>query len=146
MCFGGLGIVEGIQHAEAFKRRLLYAVDDGGCRQPRSLQNRRRHIDYMMKLRTDLSLRLDPLRPVHNRAVARAAEVRGDLLGPLVRGVHRVRPADGVVVVGVRSAELIDLALHELNRLDLSHAVSIAISLKLPFKEPSAEAPLSPMM
>ena len=64
-----------------------------------------------------------PVRPVHDRAVARAAPVRGDLLGPLIRGVHRVRPADRVVVVGVRSAELVDLALHELDRLDRGHAV-----------------------
>ncbi len=51
-----------------------------------------------------------PLRPVDDRAVAGAAEVRGDLLGPLVRRVHRVRPADRVVVVGLRPAELVDLA------------------------------------
>ena len=43
----------------------------------------------------------DAVGPVHDRAVARAAPVRGDLLGPLIRRVHRVRPADRVVVVGL---------------------------------------------
>ena len=68
-------------------------------------------------------VRISPLRleaggPVHDRAVARPAEVRGDLLGPLVRRVHRVRPADRVVVVGVRAAELVEPLDHELRRLD----------------------------
>ena len=40
-----------------------------------------------------LALGLNALGPVHDGAVARAAEVRGDLLGPLVRRVHGVRPA-----------------------------------------------------
>jgi hypothetical protein len=43
-------------------------------------------------------LALMPAGPVHDRAVARAAEVRRDLLGPLIGRIERVRPADGVVV------------------------------------------------
>ena len=68
-------------------------------------------------------LRLDARGPVHDRAVARAAPVRGDLLGPLVRRVHRVRPADGVVVVGLGRPELVDPLGHELGRLQRAGAV-----------------------
>ena len=47
--------------------------------------------------------------PVHDGAVAGTAPVRGDLFGPLVRGAQRMGPAHGVVVVGVRGAEIVDL-------------------------------------
>ncbi len=46
-----------------------------------------------------LALGLEALRPGNGQAVARAALVRGDLLGPLVRAVHGLRPADRVVFV-----------------------------------------------
>ena len=62
-------------------------------------------------------------RPVDDRAVAGAAPVRGDLLGPLVRRVHRVRPADRVVVVGLGRAEHVDPRGHELGRLEPGGAV-----------------------
>ena len=62
-------------------------------------EDRRHDVDDVVELRADAALVLDPLRPGDDQAVARAAEVRGDLLGPLERRVHRVRPADRVVVV-----------------------------------------------
>ena len=66
-----------------------------------------------------------PVRPVDDGAVAGAAPVRRHLLGPLQRGVHRPRPADGVVVVGAGRAELVHLAHHELRRLERGHAVEV---------------------
>ncbi len=45
---------------------------------------------------------VEPVGPVHDRAVARTAPVGSDLLRPLVRRVHRVGPTVGVVVVGRR--------------------------------------------
>ena len=80
-------------------------------------------VDHVVELRADLAACLDPGRPVHDRAVARAAPVRRDLLRPLVRRVHRVRPADGVVVVGRGGAEVVDLGDHELRRLEPDRAV-----------------------
>ena len=90
---------------------------------------------------------LDAVRPVHDGAVAGAAPVRGDLLGPLERGVHRPRPADRVVVVGVRASRSSSILL-SMNSGVSSAAMplKLAISLKAPFIVPSAEAPLSPMM
>ncbi len=54
---------------------------------------------------------------MHDGAVAGAAEVRRHLLGPLVRRVHRVRPANRVVVVRLRSTELGQMLDHELRCL-----------------------------
>ena len=67
----------------------------------------------------------DPVRPVHDRAVAGAAPVRGDLLRPLERRVHRPRPAHRVVVVRAGRAELVHLAAHELGRLEGGHPVEV---------------------
>ena len=61
-------------------------------------------------------LACDAVGPVDDGAVARAAPVRGDLLGPLVGRVHGVRPAHGIVVVGIRRAELVDVLYQELGR------------------------------
>jgi hypothetical protein len=49
--------------------------------------------------------------------------MRRHLLGPLIRGVHRVRPAHGVVVVGFGSAKVVDFAHQEFGRLDAAHPV-----------------------
>ena len=94
-------------------------LTNSGCGQARRLEDRRRDVDHVMELRADLALRLDALGPVHDRAVAGAAEVRSDLLGPLVRRVHRVRPAHRVVVVGLGAAELVERARQELRGFQL---------------------------
>ena len=60
---------------------------------------------------------------MHDRAVPRPTPVGGDLLRPLVGRVHRVRPADRVVVVGVGRAEVVDLRDHEFRRLEAESAV-----------------------
>ena len=77
----------------------------------------------MVELLPGLTARCEAARPVHDRAVARPTPVRCDLLGPLVRRVHRVGPADRIVVVGVRRAEQVDLRRHELGRLQVRGAV-----------------------
>ena len=66
-----------------------------------------------------------PSRPMHDRAVARAAPVRGHLLRPLQGRVHRPSPADRVVVVGRGRTELVDLRDHELRGLQRGHAVEV---------------------
>ena len=62
---------------------------------------------------------------MHDGAVARAAPVRGDLLGPLIRRVHRPGPAYCVMAVRSFAAELIELGRHELGRFDRGHAVEV---------------------
>jgi hypothetical protein len=111
-----LRIVERVRHADAVQRLLQHAVDQGRRGQLRGFENGRRDVDHVMELRADLALRLDAVGPVDDRAVAGAAEMRCDLLGPLVRRVHRVRPADGVVVLRARRAQLVDALDHQLGR------------------------------
>ncbi len=118
-----IGVVERVGHRDALERSLLHAVDAQRLRQAGRLEHRGRDVDHVMELRADLALRLDAARPVHDRAVPRAAPVRGHLLRPLVRGVHRVRPADRVVVVGRGGAEVVDPRHHELRRLESDSAV-----------------------
>ena len=69
-----LGVVERIQHTDAFKRRLLRAVDDRRMRQPGRFEDRRSDVDHMMELAAHLAFRLNAVRPVHDRAVARAPQ------------------------------------------------------------------------
>ena len=119
----GCGVVERVAHGHALDRALLDAVDDRGLGQPGGIEHRRRDVDHVVELRADLALGRDALGPVDDRAVAGPAPVRGDLLGPLVRRVHRVRPADRVVVVRLGRPELVDLRRHELGRLERGGAV-----------------------
>src|SRR6266849_6967422 len=61
----------------------------------------------MVKLRADATLVLDARGPGDDHAVAGTAEVRGNLLGPLERSVHRVGPTDRVVIECRRATEFI---------------------------------------
>src|SRR5271165_4761128 len=95
----GLGVIERIQHAHALDWALLYAIDRNRFGQPCRLENRGRDIDDMVELRADFALRFNAIRPRYDGAVTRPAPVRSDLLRPPVRRVHRVRPADRIVVI-----------------------------------------------
>ena len=121
-----LGVIEGVQHADAFDRVLLDAVHRGRLREAGRLQDRGSHVDDVVELQADLALALDPLRPVDNGPVARAAPVRGDLFGPLVGRVHGVRPAHGVVVVGLGPAEFVEPRREILRRFERLQAVEVA--------------------
>ena len=59
---------------------------------------------------------------MHDRSVARAAKVRGDLLGPLVGRAHRVRPADRIVIVRFGAAELVQSLGQKLRGLQVRKA------------------------
>ena len=122
---GRIGLVEGIGHAEPFERSLLDAIDRGGRRNAGNLEHGRGNIDDMGELRADLVAGLNSLGPVHDRAIAGTAPVGRDLLGPLVRGIHGMRPADRIVVVRLRAAKLVELAYQKLGRFDGSQTVEI---------------------
>ena len=117
------GVVEGVDHADALDRPLLDAVNGGRLGQPRCFEDRRCDVDHVVELLPYVALGLDPLRPVHDRPVPGSAPVRGDLLRPLVGRVHRMRPADRVVVVRLGAAELIDMGGHELRSLERRRAI-----------------------
>ena len=94
---------------------LRDAVDPDRVRQPRHLEHRRQHVDHVVPLVAHLAAGRDAGRPVHDDPVAGAAVVRGDLLGPLVRRVHRQRPADRVDRVRRRVAEAVEPGVHRVH-------------------------------
>ena len=99
---GSVGVVERVGHADAVQRHLLDAVHERRLGEAGYVEDGRRDVDDVMELAADLAARLEPVRVVHDDAVASPPEVRRHLLGPLIRRVHRMRPADGIVVVGRR--------------------------------------------
>ena len=90
-----------------------WATIEDGCR----------HVDDVVELVSHFALGAEPVRPVDDGAVAGAAEVRRHLLRPLVGGAHGVGPAHGVVVVGLRRPELVDVGRHELGGLEGGRSV-----------------------
>src|SRR6516225_4293651 len=62
----------------------------------------------MVELMADLAFGRYGLRPMNDRTVARSTPVRCHLLGPLIGCVHRVRPTDRVVVIRLRTAQVVD--------------------------------------
>ncbi len=125
-------LVERVEHAGALDRRLLHAIDHRRFGEPCRFEDGRREVDDVGELRAQPTLLLDPVGPVHDGAVAGAAPVRGDLLGPLERGVHRPRPTDRVVVVRARRAELVHLGDHELRGLQGGHPVEVGHLVERP--------------
>ena len=121
----GIGVAERIQHADAFDGPLMHAVHRKRLGQPRGLEDGGRYVDDVVELRADLAFGLEAVRPVHDGAVARPAPVGGNLLGPLIRGAHRMRPAHGIVIVGLRPAELVVPLHEEFRRFEGRQAVEI---------------------
>ena len=85
---------ERIHHAEALDRALLDAVDFLRLLDFRRFENGRHNVYDMVELMPDPALVLDDFRPRDRHALARAAEMRHDLLGPGERRVERPCPAD----------------------------------------------------
>ena len=107
-----VGIVEGVPHRRTLDRLLPDPSDVLGLRDPGRVEHGGQDIDDVVELVPDLPERPDPCGPVHDEAVAGAAEVRGDLLGPLVRRVHRKRPADRVHRKGRRVPDAVYRCMH----------------------------------
>src|SRR3982074_3315908 len=89
---------------------LRHAVEHRRHLHSGRFEDGRRDVDDMVELRADATLILDARGPGDDHAVAGTAEVRGNLLGPLERGVHRVRPTDGVMIERGWATELIHAA------------------------------------
>ena len=115
-------VVERVGHAHALDRALLDAVHMRRLRDAGHREHGRRDVDDVVELVRTSPCARNP-GPLDDRAVPRAAPVGRDLLGPLVRGASRVRPADRVVVVRVRRAEVVDARGHGLGGLQVRGAV-----------------------
>src|SRR5713226_7425326 len=69
-------------------------LSTAGILQSGRFEDGRRDVDDMVELRADAALVSDARGPGDDHAVASTAEVRGNLLGPLERRVHRMGPTD----------------------------------------------------
>src|SRR6185369_7163975 len=76
----GFFIVERVQHADAFDRILLHTVHKDRLWKSSSLKDRRRNIDDVSELRSNLAFCFDPLWPMDDRSIPRSAKMRGYLL------------------------------------------------------------------
>ena len=112
-----LGIVEGVDHADAFHRRLRDAVDRLRLRDVRGFEHGRRDVDDVLELTAHLAPGLDAIRPADHQRIAGAAEVGGHLLGPHERRVAGHRPARRHVREGLGAAPLVDVLQHLGHRL-----------------------------
>src|SRR5262249_21201684 len=93
-----LGIVERVGEADAFDRLLRDAVKFHRRGDPAYVVQGGCHVDNVEELVAEAAPVLDPGRPGNDHRVADAAEVAGDLLGPLEGRVHRVGPGSREVV------------------------------------------------
>ena len=126
MLLRGLAVVKRVEHAGPLDRVLLNTIHRNRLRQTGCFEDRRGHVYHVGKLRANLAPGFDTLGPVDNSAVARPAPMGRDLLGPLVGGVHGVRPAHGVVVIGFRPAEFVDPLCEVLGCLEALQLVEVA--------------------
>ena len=103
---GSRGISKGVDHADAIDRLLVETIDDRRLRDAGGFEQGRGDVDDMVELGAHVAARCEPLRPGDDHRVAGAAEVGGDLLGPLEGRVHRPSPTDREVRVGRRPVPL----------------------------------------
>ena len=107
----GLGVGERVGEAGALDRPLLDPVHAHGLGDPRDLEDRRGEVDAVSELLPQPASVLDPPRPRDHHRVAGAAEVAGQLLAPLERGIAGPAPAGGIVRRGQRPAPCVEAAV-----------------------------------
>src|SRR5438067_13868879 len=105
-------IIKSINHRRSVKRKLLGAVHHLRKRQTRSLKHSRCNIYYVAKLWADLTFSFDSFGPMHYHAVAGAAPMRSNLLGPLERSIQSMRPANRIVRESMWTSPVIDMVHH----------------------------------
>jgi hypothetical protein len=83
-----IGIVERVDHADAFDRPLRYPIEHLRGPDVARFKDRGHHVHDVMTLGTHTVLVCNSRRPDYDYRISCFAEVRGDLLGPLQRRVH----------------------------------------------------------
>ena len=104
----GLCVIKRVGKTDALQGFLEHAVHHRWRGDPGGFVDRRDDVDDVGELRPETAVIVDPRRPRNQHAVARTAKVRSDLLGPLHRRIHRMRPADRIMVIGPGAAQLVD--------------------------------------
>ena len=95
----------------AVHRLLIDPVHRRRDRDARDVQDGRRDVDDVRELRAEPAGAGDPLRPVDDHRVPRAAQVRAHLLAPLERGVAGPRPRRAVMRIHELAAPGFDAAV-----------------------------------
>ena len=111
VALGSVRVGQRIGERHAVHRLLLDPVDVRRHRNPGDVEDRRADVDRVGEMRPERTGFGDPLGPVHDERVARAAEMRADLLSPLKRRVARPRPRRRVVRIHHRAAPRVDTAV-----------------------------------
>src|SRR5262249_8340879 len=88
-------------------------------------------VDAVKELRTQPAFVADALRPTDHHRIARSAEVRRHLFGPLERSIRGNRPADRDIWLGLRAANVVVLGQQagqaELDAVQTRNAVDRAL-------------------
>ncbi len=105
----GVGVIEAVAHRNPVEWVLLDPAVHRGHLQADGLQDRRHDVDGVVVLVAHLAAGLHPLGPVDDQRVTGAAGELRVALEHLERGGERHRPAGGVVVVGLRAAEFVEV-------------------------------------
>src|SRR5215510_6089488 len=108
----GVLTTESVGQTHTLDWLLRHAVRHCWLGDAHHLKDRRQNINRVMELGTDLAGVFNALRPGDNHAIARASEVRGDLLGPLERRITSPSPAYRVVRRSAWQPELVDAVQH----------------------------------
>src|SRR5262245_36322236 len=108
----GVLTTESIGQTHALDWLLGHAVRHGWFGDAHDLKDRRQNIDGVMELGTDLAGVFNALGPGDDHAIARAAEMRGDLLGPLERRIASPSPAYRIMRRSAWQPELVDAVQH----------------------------------
>ena len=137
---GSLGVRQAVRHAHAVDRLLRHPVHGVRRVDVDELEDRGEDVDDVVVLGAHLSDRDTSVRPAQDEPVGDAAGV-SELLVPTERGVPRLGPAPGVVVVQAGTSELVEVR-EPVGRC-CGRSLRNSPSSTLPSGPPSALAPLS---
>src|SRR6266516_4594310 len=105
-------VIKGINHRRSIERKLLSAIHHLWKRQTNCFEHSWGNIYHMTELRPDLPLSFDSFGPMHHHSVASASPMRGNLLGPLERGIQSMCPANRIMRKSIRTSPVIYMIHH----------------------------------
>ena len=109
---GGVRLLPGVGHTDAFDWFLSDAIDHQRGLDASGFEDGRYDVNHVVELRADATHIRDVAGPRHNHALPRTAEEGGYLLGPFERRIESPRPCHGHVRRGhIRAPRIVKLQL-----------------------------------